>query len=256
MTKATHLNNDRFVTFKPLGLFGNQMFQIAATIGYAKKHGISYKLPIWTNSDGSDLDLSSIFNGPFGTLDQVPTEEYKYYDMYYKEIPSFQGNLILHGYFQNEKYFEGAEEELREVFSVNSGVFKFIDSICSIHVRRGDYLKYPLIHTNLEIGYYRKAIEIMKSKGYEKFIVFSDDIDWCKQNFIGDEYSFSEGRKNYEDLIRMSACRSHIIANSSFSWWGARLGGNPDRTVIAPKQWFGPNGPSHYEIIPNNWIKL
>jgi len=252
MTKVTHPNSDRFVTFKPLGLFGNQMFQIAATIGYAKKHGISYKLPKWINSDG--YDLSHIFKGPFGTADQIETEEYKYYDMYYKEIPETRGNLTLHGYFQNEKYFEGAEEELREVFRTNFDI-SFAD-ICSIHVRRGDYLKYPLIHTNIGMDYYRKAIEIMRSKGYEKFLVFSDDIDWCKQNFIGDEYSFSEGLKNYEDLIKMSACRSHIIANSSFSWWGARLGINPTRTVIAPKQWFGPEGPSTYEIIPENWIKI
>ena len=253
MTKVTHLNNDRFVTFKPLGLFGNQMFQIATTVGYAKMHGINYKLPAWTNYDG--FDLSSIFNGPFGTLDQGHTEEYKYYDMYYKEIPSFQNNLTLHGYFQNEKYFKGAEEELREVFRTSFGI-SFIDNICSIHVRRGDYLKYPLIHTNIEMDYYRKAVEIMRSKGYEKFMVFSDDIDWCKQNFIGDEYSFSEGQNNYTDLIRMSSCHSHIIANSSFSWWGAWLGRNPQKTVIAPKRWFGPNGPSHYEIIPDSWIKL
>jgi hypothetical protein len=96
----------------------------------------------------------------------------------------------------------------------------------------------------------------MKSKGYEKFMVFSDDIDWCKQNFIGDEYIFSEGQKNYQDLIMMSGCQSHIIANSSFSWWGAWLGNNSQKSIIAPSNWFGPKGPSNYEIIPTNWITL
>ena len=252
-TKGTLHNNDRFVTFKPLGLFGNQMFQIAATIGYAKKHGIGYKLPRWINSDG--YDLSHIFKGPFGTADKSETGEYKYYDMYYKEIPETHYSLTLHGYFQNEKYFEGAERELREVFRTNFGI-SFIHNICSIHVRRGDYLKYPLIHTNVGMEYYRKAVEIMRSKGYEKFMVFSDDIAWCKQNFIGGEYSFSEGQNNYTDLIWMSSCHSHIVANSSFSWWGAWLGRNSQKTVIAPNNWFGPKGPSPYEIIPDSWIKL
>jgi hypothetical protein len=228
------------------------MFQIAATVGYAKKHGISYRLPKWFTTDG--FDLSHIFKGPFGTADQTEAQEYKYYDMYYTEIPESKGNLRLDGYFQNEKYFKGAEEELRKIFSTDSGVF--FGNVCSIHVRRGDYLKYPLIHTNIGMDYYKKAIEIMRSRGYEKFMVFSDDIDWCKQNFIGDEYSFSEGHRNYQDLNMMSSCKSHIIANSSFSWWGAWLGGNPQKTIIAPEQWFGPEGPSNYEIVPENWIKL
>jgi hypothetical protein len=106
------------------------------------------------------------------------------------------------------------------------------------------------------MDYYRKAIEIMKSKGYEKFMVFSDDIDWCKHNFIGDEYIFSEGQKNYQDLIMMSGCQSHIIAISSFSWWGDWIGNNSQKSIIAPSNWFGPKGPSNYEIIPTNWITL
>jgi hypothetical protein len=245
--------HNRFVTFKPLGLFGNQMFQIATTVGYAKIHGINYKLPVWINSDG--FDLSSVFKGPFGTISDLNNiKQYEYFDMHYTEIPKFSENLVLHGYFQNEKYFKIAEEELKEIFKPNYDI-KFPNT-CSIHVRRGDYLKHPLIHTNISMDYYRKAIEIMKSKGYEKFMVFSDDIDWCKHNFIGDEYIFSEGQKNYQDLIMMSGCQSHIIANSSFSWWGAWLGNNSQKSIIAPSNWFGPKGPSNYEIIPTNWITL
>lgn len=251
MTKDT-LHN-RFVTFKPLGLFGNQMFQIATTVGYAKKHGIDYKLPKWISSDG--FDLSQIFKGPFGTANESEAVEYTYYDMHYTEIPTINKNIKLHGYFQNEKYFKDAEEDLREIFKPHEEI-SYVEDICSIHVRRGDYLKYPLIHTNISMDYYRNAIEMMKSKGYQKFMIFSDDIEWCKQNFIGEEYSFSEGQKNYQDLIKMSSCGSHIIANSSFSWWGAWLGCNPDKIVIAPSNWFGPKGPSNYEIIPTNWIKL
>lgn len=255
MTKDIHLN--KFVTFKPLGLFGNQMFQIAATIGYAKKHGISYRLPKWF-TDG--FDLSEIFKGPFGTVDQIETEEYRYYDMYYTEIPKSEGNLRLDGYFQNEKYFKGAEVEIFEIFrpkiESNFREWNVSGDVCSLHVRRGDYLKYPLIHTNLSKNYYEAAIEIMKSNGFSTFLIFSDDIEWCKQNFIGGEFIFSENRTNYQDLVLMSSCDSHIIANSSFSWWGAWLGKNPDKIVVAPDTWFGPEGPNPYEIVPEKWIKI
>ena len=226
MMRDIHLN--RIVTFKQLGrygLLGNQMFQIAATIGYAKKHNISYKLPRWLSSDGTDLSL--IFKGPFeySDISSLTTKDFSHLEMWYKDIPYCDQNLNLHGYFQNEKYFENIKTEIREIFSALIPT-ESLSGICSIHVRRGDYLKYPSIHTNIGMAYYKKAVDMMKEYGYSKFLIFSDDISWCKENFIGEEYLFSERRKNYDDLIMMSTCDSHIIANSSFSWWGAWLGKN------------------------------
>ena len=91
----------------------------------------------------------------------------------------------------------------------------------------------------------------------ENFIIFSDDIKWCKNNFIGDKFTFIEGEKDYIDLWLMSLCNHNIIANSSFSWWGAWLNQNPNKKVIAPINWFGPEKKLNpKDIYCKNWIKI
>jgi hypothetical protein len=266
-TKVT-LHNNSFVTFKKLGTYGklaNQLFQVAAVISYAKKNNVDYFLPEWSNRWTNGIDMTQIFRGPFNVDNNVlhtNTQDFKEKSMEYFEIPKTD-RLNLEGYFQSERYFE--EELIREIFSIeprieneiiekNVGTF---EGKCSIHIRRDDYLKHPDIHPFLGLDYYRKAIDLMKEKGYEKFLIFSDDLGWCKEHFLGDEYQFSNKNTcNYEDLILMSLCSSHIIANSTFSWWAAWLSKNPNKTVIAPSMWFGHKGPQEHEIIPKKWIQI
>lgn len=266
-TKAT-LHNNSFITFKKLGLYGklaNQLFQVAAVVSYAKRHGIDYFLPEWSNGWTGGLDMTQIFKGPFNVDDRVlftNTEDFREESMMYSDIPR-SNRLSLVGYFQSERYFE--EDLIREMFSIEPGVEAEIieknagtfEGRCSIHVRRQDYLNYPNIHPFLGVDYYNKTVALMKEKGYENFLIFSDDLGWCRDHFIGEEYSFSDkNTHNYEDLVLMSLCSSHIIANSTFSWWGAWLSRNPNKTVIAPSIWFGPNGPQEHEIIPKTWIQI
>ena len=85
-------------------------------------------------------------------------------------------------------------------------------------------------------------------------MVFSDDLDWCKETFLGNRFTFISGNRDYQDLFLMSMCKNNIIANSSFSWWGAWLNTNLNKKVIAPKKWFGPQlSLSSDDIYPNTW---
>lgn len=267
-TRATLRTN--FVTFKGLGNYGrlaNQLFQVAAVLSYSKKHGIDHVLPEWKNKWTDNVDMTDIFRGPFDVDPRVidyETDDYREKSMEYLMIPRSR-RLNLSGYFQSELYFIEHSDYIREMFSAeqrieNSIIEKNIGTFeghCSIHVRRDDYLKYPDVHPFPGMDYYNKAVELMKAEGYQKFLIFSDDIGWCKENFRGEEFKFSEkNERNYEDLILMSLCSSHIIANSTFSWWAAWLSRNPEKKIIAPQQWFGSNGPQRHDIIPKKWLQI
>jgi len=109
------------------------------------------------------------------------------------------------------------------------------------------------------MDYYRNAISYMKNKGVNIFYIFSDDIEWCKGHFSYiDEIIYVEGNINIKDLALMSICKNNIIANSSFSWWGAWLNKNDDKIVIAPSTWFGPSkkGFITEDLYCEDWIKM
>ena len=125
----------------------------------------------------------------------------------------------------------------------------------SLHVRRTDYVTSNGFHPVQTVEYYNKAIETIGS--YDQILVFSDDINWCKENLNYDNVLFVENQDNLEDMWLMSLCDHNIIANSSFSWWGAWLNQNKDKIVIAPKNWFGSQSNlNDLDIIPNNWVKI
>jgi len=166
----------------------------------------------------------------------------------YQEIP-FTDNMELNGYFQTEKYFINARQEILEKF----GTTKTLINKTSIHIRRGDYLLYPTKHPLPPFEYYTNNINTNK-----EYIIFSDDIPWCKQAFKNyNNIEYSENKSELEDLELMMRCKNNIIANSSFSWWGAWLNQNENKIVITPKVWFGPDN-SHLnssDLILENWIK-
>lgn len=140
----------------------------------------------------------------------------------------FRDEMIPDIYVQDYQYFDHYRGEIKQLFG--SGINK-IDYI-GIHVRRGDYINNPFYVDLWETEYYEKA---MTEFSGERFMIFSDDIEWCKQNFIGKEYSFNEDVVDYEAMNTLASCKGIIMANSSFSWWAAYLS---DAVIIAPKAWY------------------
>lgn len=188
------------------------------------------------------------------------------------EFFSFPKNTYLKGYFQSEKYFlKHADVIRKELACTDPPAGKNAETLekiigcnaVSIHVRRGDYITLPTAaayHGFPGLEYYAKAIEHMQSNvdGAE-FFVFSDEPAWVKQNLpVPGNATFVDWNvgKGHEDLRLMSNCRHHIIANSSFSWWGAWLNPSKEKLVIAPKNWFANPEENDKDIIPAGWLRF
>lgn len=183
------------------------------------------------------------------------------------------GDLYFDGYWQSERYFSEYREELLQLFSLKSEFhpqnraydrkIRETESV-SLHIRRTDYVTVPTAnkrHGVCSVEYYRRAIsEIKKRVGVASFFVFSDDLEWAKENitFIDDVTFVKPAGDNpdHEELILMSRCRHHITANSSFSWWGAWLNRNPNKIVIAPAPWFRDSSKNTDDLVPSDWIQL
>lgn len=195
-------------------------------------------------------------------------EKYSYsYDAKLFNNPSFK---FYEGYFQNEKYFKNIRPELLKRFSLREPLNKenqeVLDEIkntnsVSLHIRRGDYITLDYvnkIHGVCSLDYYAEAIKyIAKKVKNPHFYIFSDDIQWVLEN-LKTEYpltfvDFNQG-KGHLDMELMKNCKHNIVANSSFSWWGAWLNQNPDKIVIAPKHWTSKKQVNN--IVPKDWVKL
>lgn len=235
------------ITAQLSGGLGNQLFQVSAAVSLARQYSdeASFNFDNWQQSTQGHSPYcyrNTIFRNLLQT-DQVDWQIYKEPDFKYKEIP-YQANLKIRGLFQSEKYFHDSKEFLLSLFSspilllakLQVNYAKILHSLnCAVHVRRGDYLKTPKYYKAFDLDYYHRAIKLFPD---HQFLIFSDDIDYCKQVFIGTQFSFIEGNSDDEDLYLMSLCGAHIIANSTFSWWGAYLSVNSSK-VIVPKTWFG-----------------
>jgi hypothetical protein len=240
------------ITFKQLGNYGklgNALFEAAATIAVAKRHNDTYLFPSWSYSAHFSIPQDKF-------RAQLPQLHFQYEEPQYAytEIP-YRGNMNIHGYFQSERYFQDAKINIMNLLTPKPYV-EVKSGVASVHVRRGDYLKFKDCYEILNMDYYEPAME---ATGAKKFLVFSDDMRWCKQHFKGNQFEFAEGNSAVADLSSMAACSHNIIANSSFSWWGAWLNRNPVKKVIAPKNWFGPKlAPTHptTDLIPKNWIQI
>ena len=181
-------------------------------------------------------------------------------------------NIILSGYWQSENYFLGIRDLLMSEISPKYKIRSEYDDMKSkidlsesvaIHIRRGDYVSNRLsatLHGVLPFRYYQNALNHIKlNLSHHHLFVFSDDIPWVKSHFDsrGENYTFIEGVKDsnaIEELELMRSCKHHIIANSSYSWWGAWLGAGKDQIVVSPRRWFAdvstPNN-----LLPKNWIQ-
>lgn len=189
------------------------------------------------------------------------------------DILKISNNVYLEGYWQSEKYFKEIENIIRSEFKIKhrpDPANKELGSLISgshsvsIHIRRGDYIADPdinKVHGTCSLEYYNAAIEkIAKIIKDPHFFIFSDDTVWAENNLKIDYPTTlikgNSGNKDYEDMRLMSFCRHNIIANSSFSWWGAWLGENPDKIVIAPKKWFNDQSINTGDLLPRSWHRI
>jgi len=216
--------------------------------------------------------IGKFYNFLFSDSSKYFKEKNRNFD---SSILNLNDNVCLDGFWQSEKYFKNIENIIRTEFTLKEESENFIklkenilkrkNSSIAIHVRRGDYIRDPQKkerHTVLPTEYYTKSLEIIKEKiPNPYFFIFSDDIEWCKQYFNKlDNVYFVDDKnlKDYEELITMSKCKHQIIANSSFSWWGAWLNPNLNKIVIAPKNYF--NNPkikvNINDRFPRKWIKV
>lgn len=190
------------------------------------------------------------------------------------DILKLPDGIYLEGSWQSEKYFVDIAGIIRREFTVNmspkgrdkklSEEMKLCDSI-SLHIRRGDYVTNPgtnRIHGTCDLDYYRCCVERLASKvKHPHFFIFSDDPGWVRDNLkLPYPITFvdhNKADKNYEDLRLISKCKHHIIANSTFSWWGAWLGAHPGKMVYAPKHWVAATDVyDAREIVPDKWNKI
>lgn len=199
---------------------------------------------------------------PFSFNTMVFNERGHHFNPYFSKLPA---NTYLNGYWQSEQYFKPVSPELKTVLKFKPGnvlsdpeLEKRITDTnsVSIHVRRGDYVSLNSANTFHGIcgpDYYQKAISLFPADA--TFYVFSDDLEWCRENLhSGQSMEFIKTPNAYTDFYLMHKCRHHIIANSSFSWWAAWLNQNPEKKIIAPSRWFA--SAATPDIYPENWIKL
>jgi hypothetical protein len=260
------------------GGLGNMLFQIAA----AKSLAIDNKTDCYFPNlleHLKYLDIEDTYNPELNhsseymqllqnlSIGSLPQHNIRLitYPFEFVETPQINANTIIDGFFQCEKYFSHNRDEILNFLNFNfiekeliEKKYNFIFSkrCTSIHVRRGDYLKYPNHHPVQSHNYYSDAIEIL-NEDTDLFVVFSDDINWCKKNLKLHNIIYIEGEKDYIELYLMKNCDNNIISNSSFSWWGAWLNENPSKKVVGPLIWFG-NEIQHNagDVLPKKWIKI
>jgi hypothetical protein len=251
------------------GGLGNILFQISTGYSTSLRDGMDFIVDM-TGYHGAHHDINKYksnllrnikFSNSFITSPTINETSF-----HFNEIPKCVSDTKLSGYFQSENYFKEHRQEIIELLSPTEEILSKIEDLygkiliqktCSIHVRRGDYVGLPNHHPVLDIEYYKKAVDIIGQDSV--FLIFSDDINWCKSNFdfISNKI-FVDNLEDFEELYLMSLCDNNIIANSSFSWWGAWLNNRENKKVMGPKKWFGPSLQINdtKDLLPQTWISI
>lgn len=277
------------------GGLGNQMFQYAMGRATSVRNNLQLKLDIVTGIAPGDTTRPYALGHFHIVEDIASREEIeslKYPLGFFSRIMRFirikilrqfhegfnpqalhiADKTYLDGFWQSWKYFDDVADIIRKDFTLKNPLSdrakKIVDvmqqvNAVSVHVRRGDYVANPTTHAyhgTCSPEYYQQAIAHMRAhSAHPVFFVFSDDIAWVKEHipFGNDKVFYVSDYKllDYEELMLMASCKHHIIANSSFSWWGAWLNRNEEKMVIAPKKWFA-KGNDPKDLIPPSWIRM
>lgn len=255
------------IVTKLQGGLGNQLFQWAISENLSIKFNseVYYDLSYFRNFNDSKVSKWNLELDKF----DINVNEFKGQvnlkiindNFHYRYI---EDNSYLNGYWQSEKYFIENEKTIRTKLKIKDELESYIlnkypflnSNTVSLHIRRGDYVNLQNYHPLQKVEYYKKAYDIINDSSIN-VIILSNDIEWCKENLNFNNMFFIENETNIVDLYIMSKCRNNIIANSSFSWWGAWLNSNVDKKVIAPSKWFGSQaGVYENDMVPEKWIKI
>jgi hypothetical protein len=245
-----------------LGRLGNNLFQVAACIGYSKDYGIPWAiLPHYHHKPVYNYFKFPIWKGNPRTLKTYDTATDQ--GFVYVKIPKFEvPGVNIRGFWQSWKYFDHAKEEVLKAWAFR--YYPGYADFASVHVRRTDYLQYADNFGAITPEYLNEAISMARNAGYQKFVVFSDDLLWCREAFKefakwDVSFEYSEHQNEFEDLSKMSSCSFNIIANSSFSWIAAYANPNPNKVVVTPHEtsWFGPKAKLNTkDLLPPDWVKI
>ncbi len=251
-----------------MGGLGNVMFQIAAIEYLGNKY--NFKTGYWNiNSQIDHLTdypqvnhpkeyLSMFENFEWPTVNHPPGDfgNFKEIPFHYEQF-NVSDDSTYNGMFQSEKYFPN-RDFIINLFAPSKNILaklkKYEDILkgttCAIHVRRGDYLDEWRPNFAQDTTYFQNAINLIGD--VDKYIIFSDDIEWCKENFLMGNVTFIEKEEDYVEIFLQSKCTHNIISNSSFSWWGAYLNQNSTKKIVAPKKWFRYD--MENDIVPDYWL--
>jgi hypothetical protein len=266
------------------GGLGNQMFQYAYyySLKSKKRYSYYYAAPYYKHNG---YELHRVFGISKNTILSLYLRFLKKLKPFvtrnidtnwgnYIKIPATDKLIVCHsGYWQCEKYFIKAADQLKKKFRFNLNkldaqnisilnTIKSTQSV-SVHIRRGDYYSNKgandLLGNICNINYYQKAIQKINTllTCEITLFIFSDEPDWFKNKYSKANtiyIDWNTGKDSWIDMFLMSQCKHNIIANSSFSWWGAWLNNNPQKKIIAPRKWF--NHIEHCDIVPQEWIKI
>ncbi len=260
------------------GGLGNQLFQYAhgRKLEIIDKKSIVFNTSFFTNphaKQNSQKDTPRPFLlDRFNINPQAkfsPNPENGIIKIFKKILYKITGNYPL---YQSERYFASIKDTILKEFTLKNPLsdqaqnaynsIRLQTNSVSLHIRRGDYAKNPHAlkhHGLIELDYYKKATEFIKTKiNNPLFFIFSDDIEWVRKNLKIENCVFISNPKiaETEEMYLMSQCSHNIIANSTFSWWGAYLNQNQGKIVVAPKQWTVKKTADELEIIPKNWIQI
>ena len=285
------------IIIKLKGGLGNQMFQYAfgRLIALARREELkldkdilgqkgtrrSYGLDVFKiKAEIASLEEVLKLKYPLGIISRAwrlfKAKFLRIFNIGYKKSLLKTKASYLEGFFQSYRYLEPIKRELLEEFSLKDNSFKLkhfaiiqemrgTESV-AVHIRRGDYVSNPKTkkaHFICDLSYYEKAFLLIKEKlainNLEpKFFIFSDDINWAKENIKQENCIFVSRPESldYEELILMSQARHNIIANSSFSFWSAWLNSNPEKIVIAPALWNRKYQKAYKYLLPEDWLRL
>jgi len=256
------------------GRFGNQMFQYASTRGIAAARGYDFIIPDGPRTDEEFYDeenqhklfmafkMSGLKNVGLLKAPYKQESSFGYDKELVKRCPD---DINLYGYFQSERYFWHIENEIRQDFTWRDDVWNTCKEIfdqvvpegkaISLHVRRTDQVEKKDYHYLQTDEYFAEALSKLPQD--IPVIVFSDEPKWCQNSnlFEDDRFLISESSDNIHDMCLMSMCQYHIIAASTFSWWGAWLA--KSEKVICPKNWFGPSSDvDDKDLVPDGWERI
>ena len=272
------LNRILMIVTDLIGGIGNQLFQYCAGRSLAYTNHVDLKLNI-SGFDGYKLRRYALNHFNFDA-EILSEDEQKTLTIYseksFRYDPDFfdlTDHTFIKGYWQSEKYFSMIKDvlltELQIITPPSKINEKLIDEIqscnaVSLHIRRGDYISdistYK-VHGICDLDYYDRCLKIVAEQIFDPHVyIFSDDPRWAIDHLRIDlkttYVTHNDPEHHYEDLRLMSLCRHNIIANSSFSWWGAWLNKHQDKIVLAPKRWFRRDVPDASDLIPNHWLKV